>query len=449
MGRAGTLPVSVGLSAWTLTVQPRSPPRTAVSLTPNGARTPAFGGLLQAYLLNRQLLVDVVEGAGLKGHTLARARFAANILSDALAPTNFAPRPALRSGIKETGGRSLARGLRNTIDDVVHNGGWPRQVDRSAFELGRNMAATPGQVVFRNDLIELIQYGPATEQTHEIPLLIEPPWINKYYIVDLAPGKSLVEWAVKHGITAFVISYRNPDASMRNVGFDDYMLQGPRAALDVVCAITGAHTVNTLSVCLGGTLSTALLGYLDATGDHGLVNTSTTLNSLVDHRDAGALSAVFTDEATVAGLERKMAKKGYLEAKDMARTFDLLRANDLIFSYLVSGWLLGEEPPAFDLLAWNVDSTRMPARMHAFYIRQCWIENALAEDRLELAGQRLLTSGIDIDSYIVAAVEDHIVLAGAVLPDDAAAVKADCRFVTASSFQGHIAGIVNSPVPKP
>ncbi|MDQ2727139.1 MAG: poly-beta-hydroxybutyrate polymerase [Actinomycetota bacterium] len=406
----------------------------------------AFYGLMQAYLLHCQLFAEMVDGAGMERSAQAKANFFATLMANALAPTNFLPtNPAALRRAAETGGLSVLRGMRNMVDDMVHNGGWPRQVDTSPFELGVNMATTPGQVVFRNDLIELIQYQPETDQTHEIPLLMGPPWINKYYIMDLAKGKSLAEWAVSHGMTTFMISYRNPDESMRDFGFDDYLLKGPRAALDVVREITGAETVNTLSVCLGATLNTALLAYLDATGESGRVNSSTTLNSLVDHSGAGTLSDVFTDEATVTGLEHKMAEKGYLDAADMARTFDLLRANDLVFSYVAKGWLCGDQPPAFDLLAWNHDSTRMPAKMHSFYLRQCWIDNALAEDRLELAGERLAVSGIDVDSYIVAAIDDHIV------PwrnsyRTTQLMKADCRFVLSSS--GHIAGIVNPPNPK-
>jgi polyhydroxyalkanoate synthase subunit PhaC len=407
---------------------------------------PAFYALLQAYLLNRQLLTELAEGTGLDRVVQAKSRFAANLIADGLAPTNFLlTNPVALRRAAETGGWSVLRGVRNMVDDLVTNGGWPKQVDTAPFTLGTNMAATPGQVVYRNDLIELIQYQATTEQVHEIPLLMAPPWINKYYVMDLAPGKSLIEWAVNHGMTTFAISYRNPDASMRDFGFDDYLLKGPRTALDVVREITGVETVNTLSVCLGGTLTTALLAYLDATGDRGLVNSSTLLNCLVDHAGAGTFSEVFTDEATVAGIERKMAKLGFLESSDMSHTFDLLRANDLVFSYVVSGWLCGEQPPAFDLLAWNADSTRMPAKMHAFYLRQCWINNALAEDRLELRGERLIVSGIDVDSYIVAAIEDHIVPWRSSYRTTQL-IKSPCRFVLSSS--GHIAGIVNPPNPK-
>jgi polyhydroxyalkanoate synthase len=407
----------------------------------------AFFGLMQTYLLSCQLFRDLVEGADLDPVAGAKARFLTNLINDSLAPTNFLlTNPTALRRAAETGGWSVIRGARNMAHDMVHNDGWPRQVDMTPFKVGENMANSPGQVVFRNDLIELIQYRPNTEKTHEIPLLMCPPWINKYYVMDLAPEKSLVQWAVDHGMTAFMISYRNPDASMRDFGFDDYLLKGPRTALDVVREITGADTVNTLSVCLGGTLNTALLAYLDATGDGGLVNSSTSLNCLVDHSDAGILSEVFTDRDTVAGLEAKMNKVGYLEATDMARTFDLLRANDLVFSYVSSGWLCGEDPPAFDLLAWNHDSTRMPAKMHSFYLRSCWIDNALAEDRLELAGERLQVSGIDVDSYFVSAIEDHIVPWRNAYRTTQLMKKSDCRFVLSSS--GHIAGIVNPPNPK-
>jgi polyhydroxyalkanoate synthase len=406
----------------------------------------AFFGLLQTYLLGRGLLQDLTElGSAGKDHH-DKAVFAAGLMSDGLAPTNFLPtNPAALIRAFQTGGLSVLRGLRNMREDVTKRGGWPRQVDSDRFEVGRNLAVTPGKVVYRNDLIELIQYAPTTEQTREIPLLVGPPWINKYYILDLAPGKSFVEWAVAHGLTTFAMSYRNPDTSMREFGFDDYLLKGPRAAVDVIRDITGADTVNTASACLGGTLNTALLAYLDASGDHGLVNSATTMNCLVDHAGAGTLSSVFTDPTTIERLEKRMARKGYLEASEMAHSFDLLRANDLIYGYVVSGWLMGETPPAFDLLAWNNDSTRMPAKMHSFYLRECWLENTLATDSMVLAGHRLVVSEIDVDSYIVAARDDHIVPWRSSYRTTQL-LKGDCRFALSSS--GHIAGIVNPPSPK-
>jgi polyhydroxyalkanoate synthase len=406
----------------------------------------AFYGLMQLYLSSRELLLDLTELGSAGTERRDKAVFSANLVADALSPTNFLPtNPAALKKAAETGGLSVARGLRNMTDDMVHRRGWPQQVDMTPFTVGSNIAATPGKVVYRNDLIELIQYTPVTEQTREIPLLIGPPWINKYYILDLAPGKSFAEWAVAHGITTFAMSYRNPDSSMRDFGFDDYLLKGPRAALDVIRQITGIETVNTASACLGGTLNTALLAYLAATNDNGLVNSATTMNCLVDHSGAGTLSTVYTDETTVARLERRMGERGYLEADEMAHSFDMLRANDLIFAYVVSGWLLGEDPPAFDLLAWNNDSTRMPAKMHSYYLRQCWLDNALATDHMVLAGQPLMVSQIDVDSYIIAAVDDHIVPWRSSYRTTQL-LKSDCRFVLSSS--GHIAGIVNPPSPK-
>jgi polyhydroxyalkanoate synthase len=414
--------------------------------SPAWSANPAFAVLRELYLLNSQMFKQWVAMGDLEESRQSKADFAAGLISDASSPTNFLfTNPKALEKALQTGGLSLVKGLRNFADDLINNDGWPSKVDTRPFELGRNLAATPGKVVFRNELIELIQYEPATEKVHQIPILMCPPWINKYYIMDLAPGKSLVEWAVNHGFTTFAISYRNPDESMADVGFDDYLLKGPKAALDVVTAITGSPTVNTVSVCLGGTLTVALLAYLDAIGQRGLINSSTLLNSLTDHEGAGVLSHVFVDKGTVSGLERKMAGKGFLEASDMSRTFDLLRAKDLVFNYVESGWLLGDSPPAFDLLAWNADSTRMPAKMHSFYLRRFWQDNALAHDELELAGERLFLSKVDVDTYIVAAVEDHIVPWRSSYRTTQL-LAADCRFVLSSS--GHIAGIVNPPSPK-
>jgi polyhydroxyalkanoate synthase len=406
----------------------------------------AFYGLLQAYLATAQLIRDTVEVADLDERTDAKARFAANLAADLIAPTNFLlTNPVALRKLFDTGGHSLVRGAKNFVHDVRTNGGYPSQVDTTPFELGVNLAATPGKVVFRNDLIELIQYEPVTSLAYRIPVIFCPPWINKYYILDLAPEKSLVEFAVRHGLTVFAISYRNPDTSMRATGFDDYLLKGPRAALDVVRAITGSDTVNLLAACLGGTLNTSLLAYLHARGEEDLVNSSTYLNCLNDHSIGGTLGMVFSDPETVAGLQRKMAKSGYLEAAEMARTFNLLRANDLVFSYVASNWLMGETPPPFDLLAWNVDSTRMPEKMHSFYLRKFWIDNALAHDELELAGERLIISSITTDTYVCAAVDDHIVpWQGSYKTTQM--FKGDCRFVLSSS--GHIAGIVNPPSAK-
>jgi polyhydroxyalkanoate synthase len=276
---------------------------------------PVYFALMQAYLLNRDLLTTLVAAADLPGTHQAKAEMAASLLSDALAPTNalLGNPEALRTAYRSRG-RSLAGGLRNFAHDLIYNDGWPSQVDVRPFTVGENLACTQGKVVYRNELIELIQYAPTTDTVHEIPLLMCPPWINKYYIFDLAPGKSLVEWAVDHGYTTFVISYRNPDESHRSLSFADYLRMGPRAAIDVVRAITGAPTVNALSACIGGTLTTAMLAQLKAMNESDLINSSTVLNCLVDHENAGTLSAVYADEHTISSIENKMEAKGFLDA---------------------------------------------------------------------------------------------------------------------------------------
>ncbi len=408
-------------------------------------QNPVYFLLQQEYLLATQAVTELLDLAGLQGSQDTKARFAAKLLLDALAPTNvLAGNPAALREAFDTGGKSIVRGLRNLVSDLRHNGGWPSQVDGSGFEVGVNMAATPGSVVYRSDLIELIQYEPQGEKVHEVPLLFCPPWINKFYIMDLAPGKSLIEWAVQHGHTCFAISYRNPDASMRDLGFADYLKQGPLDAVRVLREITGAAEVNTLSVCLGGTLGAFALAHNALIGDAS-IKSATFLNTLTDFSTPGALG-VFTDEATIAGLERQMNKRGYLDSDTMAHTFDALRANDLIFSYVVNNWLMGKKPPAFDLLVWNKDSTRMPAKMHSEYLRSCYLNNQFAQNEFEIDGQVLVPGKVDVDTYVLCAVDDHIVpwTAGY---QTTKVLGGQHRFVLSTS--GHIAGIVNPPGPKP
>jgi len=404
-----------------------------------------FHGLLQTYLLTAQLIVEVAEAARLDAPEGPKAEFAAHLLADTIAPTNaLLTNPAALKRAFESGGRSVVRGLANMVRDIARNDGWPRQVDTSPFRLGRTIAATRGKVVFRNELIEVLQYTPQTDEVHEIPLLVCPPWINRYYIADLAPGKSLIEWALRHGHTTFAISYRNPDESMADLTFDDYLRLGPLTAIDVAREISGSDTVNTLSICLGGTMNTMVLAYLDAVDDK-LVNSSTYLVSATDYQGAGALATVFADPSTVDALARKMDRRGYLDGREMARTFDLIKANDLVFRYLIDGWLMGEQPPQFDMLAWNADSTNMPGKAHAQFLRELYIENSLANDRFEAMGERLLVSDIKTDSYIVAGVDDHIV-PWSVAYRTTQLFKGPVRFVMTSG--GHIAGIVCPPSPK-
>ncbi len=405
---------------------------------------PAFFALRQAYLAAGQLTGDLLAAGA--GDTVAdaKAELAAGFLLDALAPTNFLlTNPAAVKRAMETGGASVAAGARNCAGDLLRNGGRPRQVDTSSFVIGKNLGATPGKVVFRNELMELIQYAPQTAKVRAVPMLASPPWINKYYIMDLAPGRSFIEWAVQHERSVFAISYRNPDASMRGVTLDDYLIGGPRAALDVIADITGSPQIDITGLCLGGALTGMLAAYLAAQGDD-RIGSVTLLNTMLDYSSPGALGA-FTDEQTVARLEREMAQKGYLEGSQMAGTFDLLRANDLIFGYVVSGWLMGQDPPAFDLLAWNADSTRLPAAMHSFYLRCLYLRNELAVGEMELAGRRLSLAEVKNDTYVVGAVNDHIVP----WPASYQATRllgGDVRYVLSSG--GHVAGIVNPPGPK-
>jgi poly[(R)-3-hydroxyalkanoate] polymerase subunit PhaC len=405
---------------------------------------PGYFALRQAYLATRRLGEELLAAGRGDPLTDQKAQLAMGFAFDALAPTNFLPtNPAALKKAFDTGGASVLAGARNFLDDVARNGGRPRQVDTSSFELGRNLAATPGRVVFRNDLMELIQYSPQTENVRAVPLLASPPWINKYYVMDLAPKRSFIEWAVTHQRTVFAISYRNPDASMRGVTLDDYLIHGPRAALDVIRDITGAPTVDIVGLCLGGALTGMLAAYLSKIGDD-RVGTMTLLNTLLDYSEPGVLGA-FSDERTVARLERKLEQAGVMPGSQMAVTFDMLRANDLVFNYVVSNWLMGQSPPAFDILAWNSDSTQLPAAMHTFYLRSLYCRNELAQGKLELAGQVLSLADVKKDAYIVGAINDHIVPWSSSYKG-ASLLGGSVRYVLSSG--GHIAGIVNPPSPK-
>ncbi|HKG49387.1 MAG TPA: alpha/beta fold hydrolase [Actinomycetales bacterium] len=445
-GRLAPIP-AVALSRW-LGGRPTAP----VDLNPKDRRfldaawtdNPMFYALRLTHAAWGQFTDDLVDMVGLDPLTREKALLALHLMNDAMAPTNYlATNPAALKKAFDTGGKSLADGARNFVDDLLHNEGRPRQVDTSPFVLGQNMAATQGKVVFRNQLMELLQYSPRTPQVHAAPLLCSPPWINKYYVMDLAPGRSFVEWAVDHGRTVFAISYRNPGVEMSGVTMDDYLIHGPQKALDVIQEITGAETIDIVGLCLGGALTAITAAYLNASGDS-RVGTLTLLNTLLDYSEPGALK-VFTDERTVARLERRMAKEGHLKGASMAGTFDIMRANDLIFNYIVSNWLMGQQPPAFDILAWNADATRMPAAMHSFYLRNFYVQNKLAKGQLELAGSIISLGDIKQETYVVGAQNDHIVpwrsaYAGTKL------LSGPVRFVLSSG--GHIAGIVNPPGPK-
>jgi polyhydroxyalkanoate synthase len=314
--------------------------------------------------------------------------------------------------------------------------------DPKAFELGVNIATTPGKVVFQNELMQLLQYEPTTKKVFQRPLLIVPPWINKYYILDLRDRNSMVKWATDQGMTVFVMSWVNPDARLAGKNFEDYLLEGPIAALDAVEQATGEHEVNALGYCLGGTLLAAVLAYLKAKKDERIVS-ATFMTSLIDFIGAGELG-VFIDEEQVASLERKMNERGYLEGAEMATTFNMLRGNDLIWSFVVNNYLMGRDPFPFDLLHWNCDATRMPATMHSFYLRNMYMKNLLrVPGGITLDGVPIDVTKVDVPTYFASAIEDHIA-PWKTTYEGPLILGGKARFVLSGS--GHIAGMINPPV---
>ncbi len=410
---------------------------------PEWSTNPMLAGLVEDYRIRTQAALQLVDSARLPEATRRKARFAMQLMCDAFAPSNI---PWLNPGVvkeaAESGGLSLVRGLQNFLDDVQSNGGYPRQVDRSSFELGVSLAATPGRVVMRNDLIELIAYEPQTPEVHKKPLLCSPPWINKYYIMDLSPGRSFVEWAIRHGHQTFMISYRNPDESMAGYTMDDYLRQGVLAALDAVCDITGAKKVNIAGLCLGGTLALIAMAYLAAHDHAKRIGCATVTNTLIDFGMPGDLG-VFTDEETIVRLERRMHERGYLDSAQMGKTFDWMRSSDLIWSYVVNNWFKGKQPPAFDILAWNNDSTRMPVAMHSQYLRSCYLHNAVVKpNEFVIDDTPIDLSEIETPLYVLGAESDHIApWRASYLTTQYVGGKS--HYVLTNS--GHIAGIVNPP----
>ncbi|MGE0210906.1 MAG: PHA/PHB synthase family protein [Parvibaculaceae bacterium] len=403
-----------------------------------------FDFLKQSYLLTARWAHDVVSDAeGIDEHTRHKARFYVEQIANALAPTNFAlTNPEVLRRTLSTSGQNLVDGFEQLSRDIVSAKGEfsVRQTDLDAFEVGRNLAVTPGKVVFQNDLLQLIQYEPSTEKVYETPLLIVPPWINKYYILDLTPPKSFVRWAVAQGLTVFVVSWVNPDERLATKTFADYMDEGILAAIGAVQKATGQERINAIGYCIGGTLFAATLAYMAAKGD-GRVASITFFASQVDFEKAGDLK-VFIDEDQIQDVEQQMAKKGYLEGKRMARAFNLLRSNDLIWSYVVNNYLMGKDPLPFDLLYWNSDSTRMPAATHSFYLRECYQLNNLSRGRMVLNGVPIDLKKVKIPAYNVVTREDHIapLASGSRL---GRFLGGETRLVVAGS--GHIAGIVNPP----
>jgi polyhydroxyalkanoate synthase len=407
-----------------------------------------FELIKQSYLISaRHIQHAVSQVEGLPPESEKKVAFFTRQYVDALSPSNFLlTNPQVLKETLSSGGQNLVRGLNNLLADIEKGGGQLQisMTDEKAFKLGENVATTPGSVVFENDLMQLIQYKPATAQVLKRPLIIVPPWINKYYILDLREKNSFIKWAVNQGHTVFVVSWVNPDATLAQKGFDDYMVEGPLAALDAVERATGEREVNFIGYCLGGTLLGATLAYLAAKKDD-RVKSATFFVSLLDFSQPGELG-VFIDEAQVESLERKMNERGYLEGSEMASTFNMLRSNDLVWSFVVNNYLMGKDPFPFDLLYWNADSTRMPARMHSFYLRNMYIKNLMGvPGGISLLGTPIDLSKVKIPSYFISTVEDHIA-PWKTTYKGARYLKAPVRFVLGGS--GHIAGIVNPPSAK-
>jgi len=407
-----------------------------------------FDFIKQSYLLTARWLQAQVRSAdGPDEHTTSKVDFYTRQFIDAVAPSNFVlTNPEVLRATIESRGENLVQGLKNLLDDLERGKGRLAisMTDTAAFRIGDNVAATPGKVVFQNDLMQLIQYAPTTDAVKRRPLLIIPPWINKFYILDLRPGNSFIRWAVGQGHTVFVISWVNPDARLAQKTFDDYLREGPSAALDAMAAATGERTANVIGYCLGGTLLAATLAWMAARRDT-RIKSATYFVTMVDFTEAGDLS-VFIDEEQLQALEQRMSKKGYLEARDMHQTFNMLRANDLIWSFVVNNYLLGKQPFPFDLLYWNSDSTRMPAAMHSFYLRTMYQQNQLVKPGgITLGGEKLDLRKIKTPSFLASTREDHI----APWRSTYAATQlysGPVKFVLSAS--GHIAGIVNPPGSK-
>ena len=406
-----------------------------------------FDYVRNAYLLTAEHLQKTVNDIdSLDERTARKVKFFTKQYVDAMSPTNFAAlNPDVLKATVDSNGGNLLSGLNNLLDDLKKGKGELaiKMVDPNAFELGKDVATTDGKVVYQNELMQLIQYQPTTKSVLETPLLIIPPWINKYYILDLTPRNSFIKWAIDQGHTVFVISWVNPDARHAHKTFDDYLVEGPLAALDVIDKRCKTNTTNLVGYCLGGTLTAVLLGWLKSNKQEKRVNSSTFFTSMIDFNEPGELG-VFVDPEGVNALEKRMASKGYLEASEMASTFNMLRSNDLIWSFVVNNYLLGKDPVPFDLLFWNSDATRMPAKMHSYYLRNMYIHNKLRKPKgLTIAGRSIDLSSVTTPCYFISAKDDHIApwkstFSGAKL------FGGKVRFVLGGS--GHIAGIVNPPV---
>ncbi|RUV39874.1 class I poly(R)-hydroxyalkanoic acid synthase [Mesorhizobium sp. M7A.F.Ca.MR.148.00.0.0] len=413
-------------------------------LDPEWGRNAFFDFLKQAYLVTSRWAADLVEHAeGLDEHTRHKAGFYVKQVSNAISPSNFIlTNPELFRETVASNGENLVRGMKMLAEDIAAGKGdlKLRQADYSPFEIGRNIATTPGKVVGRSDVAEIIQYDPATETVLKRPLLICPPWINKFYILDLNPQKSFIRWAVEQGHTVFVISWINPDERHGTKSWEAYIREGLQYGLDTVEKATGERDVNAIGYCVGGTLLAAALALMAQEGDD-RIKSATFFTTQVDFTHAGDLK-VFVDEEQVAAVEKSMSEKGYLDGTKMATAFNMLRSGDLIWPYVVNNYMRGKDPLPFDLLYWNADSTRMAAANHSFYLRNCYLENNLSQGTMELAGHTVSLGDITIPVYNLASKEDHIAPALSVFLGSKY-FGGTVEYVMAGS--GHIAGVVNPP----
>ena len=418
----------------------RPPGRDGRFADPAWTENPAYRRLMQSYLLVSSEVRALLERADLDGPTAARARFALTLLTEAAAPTNILlGNPAALRRASETRGRSLFRGLRNLAVDLVANGGMPTQVDPRPFQVGSNLAVTPGAVVYRDEVMELIQYAAATETVGERPLVVVPPQINKFYVLDLAPGRSLLEHAVARGVTTFTISWRQPTAAHRDWGIDTYVAAARRAA-EVACEITGSPDCNVLGICAGGIVVALLLGHLAARED-GRVHSATFGVTMLD-TGVGSLMRDLASDRAVAAAGWRSRRRGYLDGRDMARVFAWMRPNDLVWNYWVNNYLMGNDPPAFDVLYWNSDTTRLPAALHAEYLDLFQRNPLVGAGEISVLGTPIDLRQVRCDCYVMAGATDHIVPWQACyrIPQ---LVRGKTEFVLSSS--GHVQSIVNPP----
>ena len=419
-------------------------PRDKRFADPEWSENQFFDFLKQAYLLTAQWADKLVkDAAGVDEHTRKKAEFYVKQIANAISPSNFVlTNPELLRETLSSNAENLVRGMHMLSEDIKAGHGLLkiRQSDPSMFEVGKNLATTPGTVVFQNELMQLIQYEATTKNTMKLPLLIVPPWINKFYILDLAPEKSFIKWCVDQGITVFVISWVNPDARLVAKSFEEYMREGVITALDTVEAITGETQIHAIGYCVGGTLLSITLAYLAAKKQN-RIKSATLFAAQVDFTYAGDLM-VFVDEERISQLETHMKEQGYLEASRMANTFNMLRSNDLIWPYIVNNYMRGKKPVPFDILYWNSDATRMPAANHSFYLRNCYLDNKLTKGEMEIAGVRIDLHEVKVPVYNLATREDHIAPAKSVLYGSQY-FGGPVKFVLAGS--GHIAGVINPP----